>query len=243
MNSRTALWLLPLAIALSACVPRQGAGVQKVLLVPGGRIVGNWAELPEGAFPLPGPPLFADRAEGVLYLAYPYELLTYQNGELVASETLPGVPTFLHALPRPVVGTTAGVYAPGRDLPPYPARDARLNQKLWWTDGAAHQDGRFLDPGPFRRVVADRERVAFLGEEAYFPEGTRFKIPPFRGAGLMENLYLLTDRGVLRYAPNGLLIDQRTGRYRELAVGDGKVWLLDLENRVIQLDADLKEVP
>ncbi len=241
--TRAAFWLLPLTLVLAACAPRQQAGSPRVLLVPGGRIVGSWAELPEGTFPLPGPPLFADRAGGALYLAYPYELQIYQHGELTASEALPGVPTFLHAFPEPVVGTTAGVYAPGRDLPPYPAQDARLNRSLWWTDGAAHRNDRNLDPGPFRRVVADRDRVAFLGEEAYFPEEGRFAIPAFQDAELMGSLYLLTEGGVLRYAPSGLLLDQRPGRYRELAVGDGKVWLLDFENRVIRLDADLKEAP
>jgi len=241
MARRTALFLLPLALA--ACAPQPRTGAETVLLVPGGRIVGAWAELPEGAFPLPGPPLFADRAGGRLYLAYPYGLEVYQDGTLAASYPLPGVPTFLHARPGVVVGTTEGVFVPDRNLPPYPARDARWREALWWTDGPAHRDDQTLDPGPFRRVVADRKRVAFLGREAYFPGGARFPLPPFRDAELWGSLYLLTDEEVVRYAVSGAVLDRRRGRYLDLAVDATGVWLLDPQGRPVHLDPDLREAP
>ncbi len=235
--------LFALALALSACAPRAGKSEAEVLLVPGGRIAGSWAEVAGESFPLPGAPLFADRAGPRLYLAYPYELLVYRGGALEKSVPLPGVPTFLHARPAPAVGTTAGVVVPGRAVPPYPAVDARWQNGLWWTDGKAHRDEVTLDPGPFRRVVADGERVAFLGQEADFPGGARFPLPAFEDAELWGGLYLLTEDGVVRYSPTGLPTDRRRGRYLDLAVDEKGVWLLDADRRVVHLDFELREVP
>lgn len=231
--------LFALLLLLSACAPRPSEP-GPVLLVPGGRIVGAWAEL-EGGFPLPGPPILAGRAGSRLYLAYPYELDVLEGGELVERYDLPGVPRFLHARPEPVVGTPEGVFAPGMGFFPYPARDARRQgNRIYWTDGNAYQDEERLFSGAFRAVVADRERVAFLGKEARFLNGERFPIPPFLKAELFEYLYLLTETGVVAYAPSGLRIGVREGRFSDLAVDASGVWLLLPTGRVLALDAELE---
>ncbi len=231
--------LFALLLLLSACAPRPGER-GPVLLVPGGRIVGAWAEL-EGGFPLPGPPILADWAGSRLYLAYPYELDVLEGGELVDSYDLPGIPRFLHARPEPVVGTPEGVFAPGLGFFPYPARDARRREgRIYWTDGDAHEGEARLFAGGFRAVVADRERVAFLGKEARFLQGERFPIPPFLKAELFENLYLLTETGVVAYTPSGLLLAERKGRFSDLAVDARGVWLLTPSGRVLALDPYLE---
>ena len=236
MRARAWLFLL---LLLAACAPRP-AGKAPVLLVPGGRVVGAWAEL-DGGFPLPGPPLLADRAGPRLYLAYPYELDVLEDGEPVATYDLPGVPRFLHARPEPVVGTPEGVFAPAGGFAPYPARDARRKDgRLFWTDGDAHRDDERLFSGGFRQVVADRERVAFLGEEARFLDGARFPLPPFLKGELLENLYLLTEEGVLAYSPSGLELARVKGRFLDLAVDESGVYLLLPTGEVLALDLDLE---
>ena len=225
--------LVAFALLLAGCAPRL-AGPAPVILVPGGRIVGAWAEL-DGGFPLPAPPRLADRAGDRLYLAYPYELDVFQAGEPVASYDLPGEPRFLHARPEPVVGTTEGVFSPQGGFFPYPANDARRQAgTIYWTDGHAHRDEERLFPGTYWQVVADRPRVAFLGKEAWFLDGTRFPLPPFRKAELLENLYLLTEEGILALSPSGLELARVEGRFLDLAVDPSGVYVL-LANRQVRV--------
>ncbi len=233
-----------LLLLLVGCAPR-AADTPAVLLVPGGRIVGAWAEL-EGGFPLPAPPLFADRRGDRLYLAYPFELDVFEHGELSAVFDLPGVPRFLHARPGLALGTDAGLFTEDAGLLPYPAKDARFFRgQVYWLDPKGHpyRDETPLSQERFRAVVADQERLAFLGPEAWLPGGSRFTLPEYRKGELYEDLYLLTDAAVLRYSLSGLRLGERRGRYRDLAVDAGGVWLLDAENRLVRLDHDLEERP
>jgi|AMFO01.1.fsa_nt_gi hypothetical protein len=236
--------LAPLLVAvLGACAPTTGSVAPKTLLVPGGTIAGRWANLESQTFPLPSPPRFADTDGNTLYAAYGYELLVFRDGALWQSLPLPSPPRFLHARPQPVVGVREGVYLPGKGLFPYPALDARLKGALWWTDGDAWREGDRLASGPFRLVVADDERVAFLGGEAFFPGLSRFPLPKFRAAELYQNLYLLTDQGVLAFSPGGVLLGKHPGIYDALAVDGRGVWLLQNQGGLLRLSLDLEEAP
>ncbi len=237
-----ALW--PLFLLLVACAPRPAAS-GPVLLVPGGRIVGAWAEL-DGGFPLPAPPLLADRRENRLYLAYPYELNVYEDGEPVASVDLPGIPRFLHARPAATAGGEEGLYAEGLGSFPYPAKDARVFEgAVYWLDAAGrpHRDQTSLEDAAFHAVVADQKRLAFLGEEAWVLGGERFPLPAFLKAELFGALYLLQENGVLAYSLGGLLLAERRGRFSDLAVDEHGVWLLAEDGRLVHLDHDLEVLP
>ena len=239
--------LLPLLLAavLSACAPVSTGGERpKTRLLPGGLVREGWVELGSEAYPLPGTPLLADAVGERVFAAYPYELLELYKGELVATHPLPGVPRFLHASPELVVGLAGGVWTTSSGLLPYPARDARLKGgELWWTDGAAHRGRRALEAGGYRLVVADGERVAFLGERAFFPGGESFPLPEFRRAELFGDLYLLTDRALVRMSPGGVELDRLPGEFLDLRANEDGVWLLTKGEELLHLDHDLEVAP
>jgi hypothetical protein len=167
----------------------------------------------EGRFSLalPGTPLFLDADEKALYAAYPYQLLVYGEGRL-QSLPLPGVPRFLRASPRLVVGLEGGVWTEGAFYP-YPALDALLTQEgLYRVDGRGlHRDGALVLPGAFRQVVAWEGWVVALGQEArFYPAGPTLPLPgPVRKAqagacgvvALLEGLYLLRPEGLKPLGP------------------------------------------
>ena len=201
------LALLPALGLLAACVPQaQGS----LLPYPGGFARGG---LVEGRFSLalPGTPLFLDADEKALYAAYPYQLLVYGEGRL-QSLPLPGVPRFLRASPRLVVGLEGGVWTEGAFYP-YPALDALLTQEgLYHVDGRGlYRDGALVLPGAFRQVVAWEGWVVALGQEArFYPAGPTLPLPgPVRKAqagacgvvALLEGLYLLRPEGLKPLGP------------------------------------------
>jgi len=235
------LSLLLLLAVIAACAPRQEAATP-VILVPGGKVVGAWVELAGDAYPLPGPPLFADAAGDLLYLAYPYELVTMRGGEVEKTYPLPGYPRFLHARPEPVVGTERGVYLPEEDLLlSYPARDARRRAgELFWTDGDAWREGERLRRGDFRQVSASERGVAFTDDLAYFPHGGEFPLPSHKKAELGRYLYLLTEEGVLALDEAGSVVAEKRGRFLDLVAEEERVWLLGEDGEVIALGAWLE---
>ncbi|WP_117236819.1 hypothetical protein [Thermus sediminis] len=197
--------LAPLAALglLASCAPLLGPA--PLLPYPGGFARGG---LVEGRFvvALPGTPLFLDADEGALYAAYPYQLLVFRDG-LPESLPLPGVPRFLRASPRPVVGLDGGIWTKDA-LYPYPAWDAVLSETgLYYVNPRGfHREGSRLRPGAFRQVVAWEGGVVALGEEAYFyPEGLALPLPrPARKAqagacgvvALLDRLYLVRPEGL-----------------------------------------------
>lgn len=196
---------LPYLALLAACAPLGGAG--PALPYPGGFAEGG---LVAGRFQvaLPGPPLFLDADKEALYAAYPYQLLVFREGRL-ESLPLPGVPRFLRASPRPLVGLGPGVWSLER-LYPYPAQDAALTpQGLYWVGPAGlHLEETLLRRGRFSQVVAWGEGVAALGEEALFlPSGQTLPLPrPTRKAqasdcgvvALLDEVYLVRPEGAKR---------------------------------------------
>lgn len=160
---------------LAACAPL--AAQPPLMPYPGGFARGGGVE---GRFQvaLPGPPLLLDADEKALYAAYPYQLLTYREGAL-ESLPLPGIPRFLRASPRLLVGLEGAVWT--RDaLYPYPALDAVQGEGgLFYVDGRGlYREGTLLKPGAFRQVVAWERGVVALGREAYFyPEGRLLSLP------------------------------------------------------------------
>ncbi|SDF02913.1 hypothetical protein SAMN04488243_12115 [Thermus arciformis] len=191
-----------LALALAACAPL--AGQAPLLPYPGGFAQGG---VVSGRFAvaLPGTPLFLDADEKALYAAYPYQLLVYEEGGL-KSLPLPGVPRFLRASPRPVVGLEGAIWTE-EGLYPYSALDALLMEEgLYHVDGRGlYREGRRLKAGGFRQVVAWEGRVVALGEEVlFYPEGPRYPLPhPARKAqagacgvvALLDKVYLVGLEG------------------------------------------------
>lgn len=195
--------LSPLVLFLAACAPLQAQA--PLLPYPGGFAQGG---LVSGRFQvvLPGPPLFLDASETALYAAYPYQLWVYEGGTL-QSLPLPGVPRFLRATPRPVVGLEGAVWTE-KGLYPYPAQDALLGEDgLYHVDGKGlYREGVLLARGSFRQVVAWEGQVVALGEEAlFYPEGRLLPLPhPARKAqggacgvvALLDRVYLVRPEGV-----------------------------------------------
>ncbi|APD10157.1 MULTISPECIES: hypothetical protein [Thermus] len=166
--------LSPLLLLLAACAPLEAS--LPTLPYPGGFARGG---LVEGRFQaiLPGPPLFLDAGEDTLYAAYPYQLLVLKGGVL-ESLPLPGVPRFLRARPRPVVGLDGAVWAEG-NLLPYPAQDAVLGEEglFWVGKEGLYRERTLLQRGSYGQVVA-WEGVVALGKEAFFyPEGKTLPLP------------------------------------------------------------------
>lgn len=214
------LALLPVLGLLAACAP---AAQGPLLPYPGGFARGG---LVEGRFSLalPGTPLFLDADVKALYAAYPYQLLVHEEGRL-QSLPLPGVPRFLRASPRPVVGLEGGVWTESAFYP-YPAQDALLTEEgLYRVDGRGlYRDGALLLPGAFRQVVAWEGWVVALGEEArFYPEGPTLPLPkPVRKAqagacgvvALLEGLYLVRPEGL-----------KPLGMAQDFAVFEEKIYL------------------
>lgn len=229
---------LALVLALAACAPRLAEG--RVLLVPGGVVQGAWVE-PWG-IPLPGPPLLADGRKDLLYFAYPFELLVYEDAMPKASIPLPGTPRFLHARPLAAAGGPFGLWSERGTLD-HPARDARATPKgLFWLDeqGRPYHDRRPLGEERYQAVVAHGERVAFLGREAWFLDLGRFAIVPFKKAELFTYLYLLTPRGVAAYTPSGLELAFLPGSFQDLKVDEAGVWLLGEGGELVATDHELE---
>ncbi|AEV16091.1 hypothetical protein TCCBUS3UF1_10460 [Thermus sp. CCB_US3_UF1] len=196
--------LAALPLLLAACAPLQAQA--PLLSYPGGFAQGG---LVGGRFPaaLPGPPLFLDADGQALYAAYPYQLLVLREGRL-ESLPLPGLPRFLRASPRLVLGLGNAVYTEA-GLLPYPALDGVLTEGgLYWVGREGlYLEGRLLRPGRFTQVVAWEGRVVALGEVALFlPEGQSQPLPePPRKAQasacgvaalLGSRLYLVRPEGV-----------------------------------------------
>lgn len=199
---------LPYLALLAACAP-MGVAPQP-LPYPGGFALGG---LVTGRFQgvLPGSPLFLDADGEALYAAYPYQLLVLKEGRL-ESFPLPGVPRFLRAGARPIVGLGTGVWTP-EGLLPYPALDAFWSPEgLYWVDGEGlHRESALLQRGRFRQVVPWPGGAAALGQEAFFfPEGRSIPLPhPVRKAqsgacgvvALMDGVYLVRPAGAKPLAP------------------------------------------
>jgi hypothetical protein len=212
---------------LSACAPLAQA---PLLPYPGGFARGGWVE-GRFAVALPGPPLFLDADEKALYAAYPYQLLVYREGQLL-SLPLPGVPRFLRAHPRPLVGLPGGIWTE-ESFYPYPARDAVLTETgLYYVDAQGlHRERTLLRPGAFSQVVVWEGGVVALGEEAYFyPEGRALPLPrPARKAqagacgvvALLDGLYLVRPEGLKAL---GVAQDFAVHGERIYLAPSGEVW-------------------
>jgi hypothetical protein len=234
-------WLL---LLLSGCAPAvQSSG--HLLLVAGGLVEGRVAQLQQQTFLLPSAPLLAAAHSGILYAAYPYQLLVYTPGSPVQSLPLPGIPRFLHARPQPLVGLKGGLYRPGVGLLPYSARDGRATPLgIFWVSAKGfflNQDQ--LASGDFRWVVAEgSEAIALSDHEAVvYPSGLHFPLPTSpRAVALSQNLYLLGAQGLFALSPTGLEEAFYPGSFQGMTADHQGVYLLKDRQLIIlspQLEA------
>lgn len=234
---------LALLLLLAGCAPATQGGA--LLLVSGGTIEGRWVQLGLEQFPLPEAPLAADAAEGLLYAAFPYQLLLYRGVNLEQSLALPGVPTFVRATPKPIVGLGQQVFRPDQGVLPYPATDAlAVGNNTYWTNGQELFLGnRSLAKGAFIKLLSSGDNLAALTQDglvAFWPSQNRFSTNLTLTNGVwLRDLYLLSPQGVTRYSPNGLQIGFRAGTFEAIAA-DGDGLLLMQNQQILRLGPSLE---
>lgn len=247
MNPRNAFLVLSLAATLASCAPHAGATpLEPTLLVAGGVVQGRWVRLGNQQFALPAAPALAAADGDLVYLAYPFQLLVYQNGSLRDSLPLPGTPTFMQVRPRVVVGGEFGLFTPEGGRFAFQASDAvNTGRALYWVDGKALYVGsRKITDGSFYKVVGDEGYlVALTKREAYrWPEGVWFPLPAEpKAVALAEDLYLLAPEGIYQLSRSGLVVHFLAGAFGDLAADAQGVYALQ-GGRLVRLSFNLQFV-
>jgi hypothetical protein len=235
--------------SLAACVPQAGVGrapsAEQTLLLSNGLIQGRTVRLGGLEFSLPGVPLVAATSGERLYVGFPFQLLVYEQGQLVNSLPLSSNPRFLKGWPGVVVGLDEGVYTPGRGLLRLRERalDAlAVGEQLYWVDGKAFFGGSStLAEGAYRLVAGDERQVMALGATSAFiyPDGRSIGLPeePL-AAVVVEDLYMLGRKGLYRISASGLQIAFQPGDYSAIAT-DGQSLSLLREGRLVRFNLSL----
>ncbi|HEU4741304.1 MAG TPA: hypothetical protein VFS50_06885 [Meiothermus sp.] len=246
MNPRKAFLILGLAATLAACAPQTGANASEpTLLIAGGVIQGRWVRLGSQQFALPAVPTLAAADGGVVYAAYPFQLLVYQNGNL-ENIPLPGTPKFMQVRPRVVLGGDFGLFTPEGGRFAFQASDAtNTGRALYWVDGnALYAGSRKITDGSFNKIVGDGDYlVALTKREAYrVPEGVWFPLPAEpKAVALADDLYLLASEGIYQLSRSGLRINFLAGAFSDLAADEQGVYALQ-GGQAVRLSFNLQSV-
>ncbi|MER3479400.1 MAG: hypothetical protein C4327_02675 [Meiothermus sp.] len=241
------LLTLGLAATLTACAPQtSGSAAGPTLLIAGGVVQGRWVRLEGQPFALPAAPTLAAADGGVVYAAYPFQLLVYQGGNLINDLPLPGTPRFMQVRPRVVLGGDFGLFTPEGGRYPFQATDAvNTGRALYWVDGKALYAGsRKIADGSFNKVVGDEDYLlALTRREAYrVPEGAWFALPAeARAVALAQDLYLLAPEGIYQLSRSGLRINFLAGAFTDLAADAQGVYALQ-GGQLIRLSFNLQFV-
>ncbi|RDI96544.1 hypothetical protein DV704_01630 [Meiothermus sp. QL-1] len=232
-----------LGLGLAACAPQpQAPAPGPPLLIEGGVVVGRTVRAAGLTLALPGPPQAVARNGPTLLVAYPFQLLIYQDGFLRESLPLPGVPSFVRARPLPLVGLPDRLFAPGLGTLPYRAKDAlRTTLGVYWLgEEGVYLERRLLRQGRFSFLAASESYVYAFGAEGWrLPDGLRIPLPgPVRAAVVLDELYVLGPEGLYRLSLEGLRLGFLPGGFEGLE-SDGDYLYTLQEGRLLVLRRDL----
>lgn len=239
--------LLACSLWLAACAPQtQTPASPAPILIEGGVVEGRMVRAGGLQLALPSPTPWVARNGPILLAAYPFQLLIYQNGFIQDALPLPGVPTFIRAKPRPLVGLEDRLFVPGLGSLAYKAKDALSTPEgvYWLDEEGLYLERRRLAEGRFAFLAANKDYVyAFAREALRLPDRLRVPLPAgVRAAVVLDELYVLTPEGLHRLSLEGLRLGFRAGNYSGLET-DG-TYLYTLESgRLLILELDLVEVP
>lgn len=242
--------LITLIFFFSGCIPGIDSNQQaseKLLVFPGGWIIGRWVHQEADIFSLPASPQDADADGKVLGIIYTFSWQRYKDGLLEDEVSLPFSARYLHARPAWVVILEKGLYTEASGWLDYPAQDAvNTDRGLFWVNNdGLWRGGRKLLSGNFQRVLALEERILALGLEngVYWPDEEEISLPPnWIAADAADDIYFLTPAGLHRYDPAGYEIGFYPGSFSDLAVDkENGVWLAASGSRVVHLTPELEE--
>lgn len=239
--------LLACGLWLAACAPQtQTSANTAPILIEGGVVEGRMVRALGLQLTLPSPTPWVARNGPTLLAAYPFQLLIYQNGFIRDTLPLPGIPTFIRAKPRPLVGLEDRLFVPGLGSLGYKAKDALSTPDgvYWLDEEGLHQGRRLLAEGRFAFLAAGEHYLyAFAREALRLPDRLRVPLPAgVRAAVVLDELYVLTPEGLHRLSLEGLRLGFRAGDYTGLET-DG-TYLYTLESgRLVTLGLNLEPAP
>lgn len=234
-------------LVFTACAPQTIASTQPStpILIEGGIVEGRVARMNGSLLALPSRPLAIARSSELIYAAYPYQLLTYQNGLLQDTAPLPGVPTYIKAKPQLLIGFADKLFIPGRGTVEYKALDA-INTKLgvfWLNDKGVHLERSRIAEGNFSFLAGNERYVYAMGREALrLQDSRRIALPNTpKAAMVLDDLYVLTQEGIYHLTLEGLRLGFTAGSFTGLesdgqrlyTLQDGKLVTLSLDLRVL----------
>lgn len=235
--------LVACGLWLAACAPQIQSPVDAdPILIEGGVVKGRVVRAAGLQLALPSPTRWVARSGPTLLVAYPFQLLIYQNGFIQDSLPLPGVPAFVRAKPRPLVGLEDRLFLPGLGTLAYKAKDALSTTEgvYWLDDQGLYLERRLLAEERFSFLAASERYVyAFAREALRLPDNLRVPLPSgVRAAVVLDDLYVLTPEGIFRLSLEGLRLGFRAGAYEGLET-DG-TYLYTLESgRLVTLGLNL----
>ena len=237
-----------LLLALSGCMPQQAAQPSEGVvpkLVEGGVLEGRIYRASDLQIALPSAPSALARNGATLWVAYPFQLLRYQDGVLQASLPLPGRPQFMHAKPGLVMGIDNRLYIPSRGSLPYEAKDALNTQAgvLWIDSKTFYLERRVITEGSYS-FIAGNEKLAYaFGRETVrFPDLLRIPLPALaKAAVVLDDLYILSDGGIYRLTLEGLQQGFRPGKFEGLESDGSRLYTLE-SGRLVQMNLNLDVV-
>mgnify|MGYP001627173561 FL=1 len=235
--------LVACGVWLAACAPQAQSPVNAdPILIEGGVVEGRVVRAAGLQLALPSPTRWVARNGSTLLAAYPFQLLVYHNGFIQDSLPLPGVPTFVRAKPRPLVGLEDRLFLPGLGTLAYKAKDALSTSEgvYWLNNEGLYLERRLLAEGRFDFLAASERYVyAFAHEALRLPDYLRVPLPAsVRAAVVLDDLFVLTPEGIYRLSLEGLHLGFRAGAYKGLET-DG-TYLYTLESgRLVTLGLNL----
>lgn len=211
--------LVACGVWLAACAPQAQSPVNAdPILIEGGVVEGRVVRAAGLQLALPSPTRWVARNGSTLLAAYPFQLLVYHNGFIQDSLPLPGVPTFVRAKPRPLVGLEDRLFLPGLGTLAYKAKDALSTSEgvYWLNNEGLYLERRLLAEGRFDFLAASERYVyAFAHEALRLPDYLRVPLPAsVRAAVVLDDLFVLTPEGIYRLSLEGLHLASEPVRTR-----------------------------
>ncbi len=235
-----------LLIALSACAPQTTTPQSQstsLTLIEGGTVEGRIVRASGLQLALPSAPVAIARNADLIYAAYPFQLLIYQNGFVQNTLPLPGTPTFIRAKPQVLVGFADRVFVPGRGSVGYAVRDA-VNTKngiFWLDEKGVKFENQQLAEGSYSFLAASDRFVYAMGREALrLQDSLRIALPDTPlAAVVLTDLYVLVKDGIHHLTLEGLRLGFVAGNFSGLESDGERLYTLQ-DGRLVTLTLDLR---
>ena len=227
-----------LALFLAGCIPSSSPteGPLNNYLVEGGVLSGSQLTTYNSVLNFPEAPQVLSVDGETVWAGFPYRLSKYQNGILVDSVPLGGVPKFIQSQPNLVIGMDQSVYSPVLGNASIIANDAvLLGREVFWIDSEKfYRNKTVIANQAFDFLAANEKLVYAFGKTVLrWPDLIDIPMPkkPIR-AVVMDDLYILTESGIYWLTPEGLYLGMLEGTFSDLKTDRIKLYTLRAGNLV-----------